>query len=282
MAVRLPDFASAYFDGISEVTGVVPEGVDIRRLLQRPGEVTYVDTRPAGQLARSNGTLGVVAVERDVDAAALASVLQGIGYGNVVILLLGWPALDLPWHRVLDSAVAADLQVVEVVTVTARRFPTVAVLRRERSLVAPPPYLSGGAPPAVLPEGRSGDGARPKTTGGSGSGRRLALRMAGELAFVGLRERRLRIVADEAVKASEDRLAALAAATKQIEQAEAELDKERDRLSAVEAKLGDLRRSASVRLGKAVKEVRGVRGVVKLPREALTIWRERKQERSRD
>jgi hypothetical protein len=264
MAVRLADFASAYFDGVARVTSAVPADVELRSLLRMPEGVERVESGPGEPLAVSGSTLGVLALEREVDAPALASLLGQVGYGGVVFLLLGWPVLRLPWHGVLDAVVAADLQVVEVVTVAASRYPTVAALRRDRRLTVPPPYLGRGHHlPAVLP------------VSDQTADRRLALRMAGELAFVGLRERRLRIVADEAGETLRQRIQELAAARQELEQAQTERAAEGDRAARAEGELGELRRSAGVRLGKALREARDLRGAIRLVRRAGGIRRRR-------
>jgi hypothetical protein len=268
MAIRVSDFARGYVTGVTRVVVIAPGDIDLRALLQVPEAVEYTDVGADGKLEVSAESLGVLALEKDIDPEATAAALSQVQDGGTVLLLLGWSILDLPWHRVLDVAVSADLQVVDVVTVAARRYPTAAVLRRAERLVVPPPHLGSGhhAPTTVEAD--------------DAAARRLALRIAGELAFVGLRERRLRVVVDETREALRLKNQELAAANKELERSRAELQSEHSRVKKTEARLENVQGSPSLQLGQALEEARSLRGLVRLPVRVVRIRRQRRRQRS--
>jgi hypothetical protein len=221
-----------------------------------------VEPADAGKLDLEDGGLvASVLGPTQLDPEALAPALGALPVGGTVLLLLGWPVADLPYHRLLGPLGGASCQVVDTVplegaAVTAGLHAAVIVRRVER-LTEPRSYLVGVGP---------GRDAEPEPA----ADLRTALRIANEHALADMVARPLRARLADLERE-------LVARDTRLRDAQRSLIKAQTRVARLEARLIDLRASATFRVGQAV--IQGARnparGVVGVPRDLARIWRDR-------
>lgn len=247
----------------------------LRELLRVPDDVPHRLFETATPV--TDGTTVVAFLGPDpgmqVAADAVAPALRLLPVGGRVVLLLGWPIEELPYHQVLGALVEADCQVLQVVPLDkARRhgaYCAVVAARVDR-LAPPRGYLDDT--PIALP------GEEPTL--------RTLLRLAGEHAFGDAVARPVRRGLAEA----RDRNAELA---RRIRQLEGELQTRDERITAVQQDLAAaredtarLRASTTYQVGSALVQGarRPTRAIVSVPAGLARVWRHRthgRQDRTR-
>jgi hypothetical protein len=254
------------FGDVREVVEVADAdaGDDLLGWLRPPAGVSHrrVEPADAGKLDLEDGGLvvGVLGPTR-LDPEALAPALGALPVGGTALLLLAWPVIDLPYHRLLGPLGGASCQVVDAIplegaAITAGVHAAVVVRRVER-LTEPRPYLVG------VGVGRD---AEPEPA----AELRTALRIANEHALAGMVARPMRMRLADLERD-------LAAQGARLREAQHSLTKAQTRVARLEARLVELRASATYRVGQTV--VRGARNparaVVAMPRDLVRIWRDR-------
>ncbi|HEU5109312.1 MAG TPA: hypothetical protein VFT95_12275 [Micromonosporaceae bacterium] len=256
----------AVLGDVREVVEVASPEVDddLAGLLRLPDGINWRRAEPAdaGKLDLEDGGLvaGVLGPDR-FDPDELAPALGALPVGGTVLLVLGWPILDLPYHRLLGPFGAASCQVVDAIplegaAVTAGLHAALVVRRVDR-LAAPRPYIVG------LGNGRDAE-VEPAAE------LRTALRIANEHALGELVTRPLRLRMADLERDLAARESRLAETQRSLARAQAKIVR-------MEARLAELRGSATFRVGQAV--VKGARNparaVVAVPRDLARIWRDR-------
>jgi hypothetical protein len=238
-------------------------GDDLPGWLRLPAGVSHrrVEPADAGKLDLEDGGLVASVVGPGLDPDALAPALGALPVGGTALLLLGWPVIDLPYHHLLGPLGGASCQVVDTIplegTAIAAGVHAAVVVRRVERLVEPRPYLVG--------LGTSRD-AEPEPA----ADLRTALRIANEHALAGMVARPMRTRLADLERD-------LVAQNARLKEAQRSLAKAHARVARLEARLVELRASATYRVGQAV--VRGARNparaMVGMPRDLARIWRDR-------
>ena len=209
------------------------------------------------------------------DEADCLAVLERMRPGGRGLIVFGHPGAELPYHRLLDSLVAHNCQVMRATSLDYTHLHAGAVFACTEELL--PPHDWFGHPVPV-------------------DGLATALRIADEYVLADFVSRSLRArlldledTADETARAldaaRQDGLAErLAAAVREKEQLSSALRGARERVGAMEARVAMLEGSTSLRVGKAlVAAARSPkRGAVRLPGELYGMWRQRKGKRRAD
>lgn len=236
----------------------------LRDLLRVPDGVTHRryaadDVKPdAGSIV-----VGFVGPKPEVhlDAEALAPAVRELPVGGRVVLLLGWPIDELPYHTVLSLLTDANCQVLQVVPLdkVSRHGAHYALIAGRVDRLAPPRAHLDDAP-IELP--------------GDEPGLRTLLRLTGEYAFESM-----------AVRAARKRLVDLrdksAAQAQRIKQLEAELSTTQRKAAETERKvrndLARLRASTTYQVGNAMVEGarRPGKAIVTIPAGLVRVWRKR-------
>ncbi|AVH55327.1 MULTISPECIES: hypothetical protein [Streptomyces] len=267
--MRLTDLLHPHLDGITSVVDAtdgglrlepylhLPPGIELRRHEQPVGEGELVLLSYGPQSALHG------------DEADCRAVLERMRPGGRGLIVFGHPGPELPYHRLLDSLVAHNCQVLRAAALDYAHLHAGAVFACTDELL--PPHDWFGRP--VPAEGLA-----------------TALRIAGEYVLADLVSRSLRArlldledTAEETARAldavRQDGLAdRLAAAVREKEQLSSALRRARGRVGVLEARVAMLEGSTSLRVGKAlVTAARSPkRGAVRLPGELYGMWRQRK------
>ena len=233
----------------------VPDGVTCRRYAAD-------DTKPgAGTVVA--GFLGPKP-EVHADAEALAPAVRELPVGGRVVLLLGWPIDELPYHSVLSLLVDANCQVLQVIPLdrVSRHGAHYALIAGRVDRLAPPRAHLADTP-VELP--------------GDEPGLRTLLRLIGEYAFesMAIRAARRRLID------MRDKNAAQAQRIKQLEAevaaGEHRLAEAEERTEKVRAEVARLRASTTYQVGTAMIEGarRPGRAIVTVPAGLVRVWRHR-------
>lgn len=155
----------------------------LQALVPDPEAIRRLPYDPDGTGALGEGTLLAAFVgpdpEKHVGTETLTAVLRRVPLGGRVVVLLGWPVDELPYHLVLGPLVDAGCQVLQAVPLDRanRHGAHCAVVAARVDRLAPPrSYLDDT--PVVLT--------------GDEPGLRTLLRLAGEYTFSDLVSRPLR------------------------------------------------------------------------------------------
>lgn len=214
------------------------------------------------------GTLLVAFVgpdpEAHVDAEALAVALGRLPVGGRVVVLIGWPIAELPYHVLLGPLVDAGCQVLQAVPLdkAARHGAHCAVVAARVSRLAPlRPYLDDS--PITLSD-------EPDLP--------ALLRLTCEYTFSDLVARPMRRKLAE----QNDRVAAQQNKIRRLEQEvqarDAKLKATQERLAASRESLARLRSSATFQVGSTMVQGarRPGRAIVSVPAGLVRVWRSRR------
>ncbi|WP_328462413.1 hypothetical protein OHA21_35160 [Actinoplanes sp. NBC_00393] len=267
-----------------EATTLVWAGDDSRAeellagLLNGQDGIRRLPYDPDGTDAFDTDTLVVAFAGPDLAADQLAATLRRLAPGGRVVLLLGWPVDELPYHVLLDPLVEAGCQVLQAVpvdranrhgvhcAVVAARVERLAPLR---SYLDDSPITLGGAEPEL----------------------RTLLRLTGEHLFGDLVARPLRRqLADlrDRVDTQQKRIRELEAAVRTADAKVAGLEERhtavqeklattRAKLATAQERLTQLRSSTTFQVGYTIVEGarRPARALVSVPTGLVRAWRNR-------
>lgn len=134
--MRLVDLLRPYMAESTRVIDRLPASLDIGRQLFLPDGVAMdrsTGTATAqGDLGR--GTIALTVVGPDPvdhgDPDALFEVLERLEVGGRAAILFGWPAAELPYHRILDRLAKHHCQVLQTAVLDERATPSAAIVER--------------------------------------------------------------------------------------------------------------------------------------------------------
>ncbi len=258
--MRLVDLMRPYLDGLDRVVDRTPPTIDLRRYLLLPDGIAYERSGPSPDGAAEAGpgtlVLAVTGPDPDVhgDPETVRATIAGLAPGGRAVILFGWDAATLPFHRVLDPLTSGRCQVLQVATLDYRLVPSAAVIEHVDRLA--PPRNALGEPVAAYPTDEAG-----RLT--------LGIRLANEHAFG---EFVARAWQSTAVGAGGD--ASVGRFAQERAQMQRRLDKAEARIRQLEVQLARQDASTSMRVGRTmVGAVRSPRAAVRLPIDLYAIWR---------
>ena len=235
--MQLADLVAPYLDGIEAVTDETPEEWELGSRLRRLDPVVVARADPAAPAVGDKRLL--VTVARPEGREALRDRLAGLPVGTAAVLLMAEPPGEGSWAAVLDAAVRAECQVLQVAPLEGIRAAVGVVCRRTDVL---------------LP--RRGHFGDPQPEGADATALPALLRTVGEAVFTDAWSRATRSEV-EALTATVARLEAELATARS-----AQRDAEAAR-AAAERREEILRRSLPLRIARkagAVLRASGLRG----------------------
>jgi hypothetical protein len=246
MAIRIADAIADLLGDASCVVAVVSDPALPDRW-SLPPDVRVVVDHDATASVPDGQVVTVVDVRPDTPPSRLEKALRRLSEGGNALLLLQWVPNEVPAHLVIEAAVQADAQVIGLMPLADRGFQVGAVVVRGRPLTWPKPYLGPGR--HDLPDA-------------GGDERRVMLRLAGEHAFLALRQRSLRKALEQAqngllqqtahAEELEEARAALASKSAELTERLASTSHE---LAVARGQLHNLERSRAVRAARALRRL---------------------------
>jgi FkbM family methyltransferase len=253
------DSFASIVDGVSHIVDVSRGQTDLKAGLRIPQTMPYarraVDEFADVDLARGCLVVGLLGPgPGQDDPRSIAPVLASTQPGALALMLLGWPAEDVPRHRLLGPLVDGDCQIVRAISLHPAAIPGVhgaLVAARVDQLAPLAPGLAGV---------RSDLPWRAERGAGAADEWRTVLRVANEY-----------MLAEFAVRALRERL---------VERDGQLRVSERKRAAAV-ARLKKLTASTTFQVGRAFVEGarRPAGAVVTIPRDLVRVWRGRRAQR---
>jgi hypothetical protein len=235
----------------------------LRDLLQAPDHVTKQPYEAEDTSTFADGTV-LVAFPGPESTPDLAPALRRLPVGGRVILLLGWPIEDLPYHTLLGPLVDASCQVLQVVPVDkpSRHGAHCAVVAARVDRLAPLRTYLDDTPISV-------DGDSPDL--------RALLRLTGEHTFADLIARPARRKLAELRDRDTEQRQRIRQLERDLQAREAKLTVAQERLEASKASMAKLRASATYQLGDTMVQGarRPARAIVSVPVGLVRVWRRR-------
>jgi hypothetical protein len=207
--------------------------------------------------------------DTQVDAEAIAPALRALPVGGRVVLLLGWPIEELPYHLLLSPLVDAECQVLQVVPLDkAHRYGAYgAVLAARVAQLAPARgYLDES--PIELP--------------GEEPGLRTLLRLAAEHVFGDIVARPTRRALGEIRDKTAEQAQRIRDLERELRTRDQLLEAAEERLASARDDIERLLASAPYRVGSTLVQGAGkpARALVSVPAGLVRVWRHRGNRRS--
>ena len=256
-----------------DATTIVGVGGDAAvDLVQAPATMRRLPYDAADTGTFDDGTLLVAFAGPDAEAhvapEALAAAVRRLPPGGRVVVLLGWPIEELPYHALLGPLVDAGCQVLQAVPLdkVSRHGAHCAVVAARVNRLAPLRSYLNDSPVEV-------SDAEPEL--------RTLLRLAGEYTFGDLVARPLRRRLAELRDRSEAQQQRIRQLEKELEARDAKLAAAQQRLSSAKESLARLRSSTTFQVGDAMVQGarRPGRAIVAVPVGLVRVWRNRGAER---
>jgi hypothetical protein len=257
---------------VGKTTEVVEVGDGaLRELLRVPDDIPHRRFENDQSLPEGTTVVGFLGPKPDtqVDAEAIAPALRALPVGGRVVLLLGWPIEELPYHVLLSPLVDAECQVLQVVPLDkAHRYGAYgAVLAARVAQLAPARgYLDES--PIELP--------------GEEPGLRTLLRLAAEHIFGDIVARPMRRALGEVRDKTAEQAQRIRELERELRTRDQQLEAAEKRVASAREDIERLRASATYRVGSTI--VQGARkpgrALVSVPVGLVRVWRHRGSRRS--
>jgi hypothetical protein len=243
-------------------------GGTVRDLLQAPDSVTKQPYDAEDTAVFDAGTVLVAFAgpdpEAHVEPGALIPALHRLPVGGRVVVLLGWPIEELPYHTLLGPLVDAGCQILQAVPLdrASRHGAHCAVVAARVDRLAPLRTYLDDSPVAV-------DGDEPDL--------RALLRLIGEYTFGDLVARPIRRRLAELRERDDAQRQRIRQLEKDLRARDANLAAAQERLGVAKDDLTRLRDSATFQLGSTMVQGarRPARAIVSVPAGLVRVWRRR-------
>jgi hypothetical protein len=257
---------------VGKTTEIVEVGDGVlRELLRAPEDIPHRRFENDQSLPEGTTVVAFVGPKSDtqVDAEAIVPALRALPVGGRVVLLLGWPIEELPYHLLVAPLVDAECQVLQVVPLDkAHRYGAYgAVLAARVAQLAPARgYLEES--PIELP--------------GEEPGLRSLLRLAAEHVFGDIVARPTRRALAEVRDKTAEQAQRIRELEQQLRTREEQIEVAESGLASAQDDIEQLLASATYRVGNTL--VQGARkpgrALVSVPAGLVRVWRHRGSRRS--